>query len=343
VTGDRRVLWLLAAAGLSACGGGGPSGQALPPVNQATIRTGTVLSVVSGETYRPVSGARLMVAGRPYVTDAAGEMTLGEDLPQNALLDIVADGFFDRQTLLRAESEPRYTLWPRTSAAVGLDEHLTAELWYTAGTECCPAAPEALGKRGLRRFRLGSTVTLVVDDRPELMDERVTRSLQRAADLTNTANDGRVVFQVGAASATRPRIRVTIDSETCGLTGIACMTVTRDAQGYIDGGTLTLDDDPARIRFGVAGPVEDRLTGLFAHELGHALGLGHSSRPGVMSVLNGRGTNITYFARNPDFTPVEKLLLRLAVDRRPNTVFPDDDRHGPVTLAAVGEEVVCRF
>ena len=59
--------------------------------------------------------------------------------------------------------------------------------------------------------------------------------------------------------------------------------------------------------------------------------------------MGAKGASIIFFARTLDFSPAEKLLLTLAAQRRPNTVFPDNDREGPFTIAAVQDEVVCVF
>ena len=111
-----------------------------------------------------------------------------------------------------------------------------------------------------------------------------------------------------------------------------------DTQGYITGG---------RVVFVMEEYLSGRqspqvVTTIVAHELGHMLGLGHSSVPGVMSVFAGIGTNYAFFAANGDFSPTEKLVLDLMFERRAGTRFPDNDRQAAATSAG-RERIVCRL
>jgi len=95
---------------LTACGGSnGPSTPSSSPTPLAPpgLAAGTGLSFVSGENGAPVGGAQVVVAGRNYRADPAGRVTLTEHVTPGALVDVVAPGFFDRQTQLRSDLATR--------------------------------------------------------------------------------------------------------------------------------------------------------------------------------------------------------------------------------------------
>ena len=61
----------------------------------------------------PVGGAEVEVGGTFYETDATGRLTLSTGVERDTRLDIAADGFLDRETLVRTPDSTRLTLWPR--------------------------------------------------------------------------------------------------------------------------------------------------------------------------------------------------------------------------------------
>jgi len=306
-----------------------------PVVQSQDIPAGTVLTVVSGETGRPVAGASVTVAGRGSTTDTAGEVRLTEPVPRGALMDVVAAGFLDRQTTMRSAASTRFSLWPKASVT-GLDEQTTAELVYTSGSVCCPA--DNLASQPLRRVlpTIGS-FTLVLDARYRANPE-VGQAIQAGASLAGAASGARVVF-VPADSGASWRIDITSGPDPDNRPNIAAFADRQfDAQGYITGGRVVF-------------VIEDYLTGrrpywelvtLVAHELGHMLGLGHTSSPGMMSVSRGRANFYAYFDARHDFSPAEKLALELMSDRRAGTRFPDNDRDAAASVAR-RERIACRF
>jgi Matrixin len=319
---------------LPACGGDRvPAAPA--PVQTQDIGVGTVLTIVSGETRSPVAGASVVVAGRSYTTDGAGEVRLAEAVPRGSLVDIVAAGFLDRQTTVRLPEAARFSLWPKTSAA-GLNEQTTAELVYTPGAFCCPA--DVLAAQPLRRVSptIGS-FELVLDARYG-GDAGVRAAIQEAASLAGRAAGARVVFMPAETSG-GARIDITTGPDPENRPNVAAFTERRlDALGYITGGRIVFVVDEY-----LSGRQQRVLTTIMAHELGHMLGLGHSSIPGVMSVFQGTATNYAFFAAARDFSPIEKLVLDLMYDRRSGTRFPDNDRVAALTSAGRRERIVCRF
>jgi Matrixin len=334
-----RLFWIASACvALSlhhACGGDARHTASTPTVLSPDHPAGTVLAVVSGETRRPVPGASVTVAGRKYTTDMAGEVRLAEPVWRSALVDILASGFLDRQTTMVSGQPPRFSLWPKASTT-GLNEHTTAELVYTSAASCCPAA--SLGSVPLRRVSPTIRTFAVVLDPRYRANGDVMAAIQEGASLAGAASGARVVF-APADTSTGPRIDITSGPDPLNRPNVAAFAnVQLDGQGYIVGGQVVF-------------VMEDYLTGrrshqtvatIMAHELGHMLGLGHSSTPGVMSVLEGRGTNYAFFFANGDFSPAEKLVLDIMYERRSGNRFPDNDRQAAAT--SVGrEQIVCRF
>ena len=335
----RRESWLFAGPVLSAavvqaaCGGGDPPTTPTSALQPTQIVAGTVLTVVSGETDQPIAGATLVIGDQRYTTDAAGEARLAATVLRGAWMDIVAPAFLDRHTTIPMD-QTRFTLWPKTSGT-GLDEHTTAELVYTPGSRCCPA--ETLAASPLRRVASTITTLPVVLD-PAYRDNPLARAaIEDGMRVASAATQCSVVFTLGDTDE-GPRVYVTSGPDPLERENVAAFAErTLNAQGYVTGGRVVFVREDYLV-----GPQPHRSrTTVIAHELGHILGLGHSSTPGVMSVLGGRGTNYAYFAAHSDFSPAEKLVLDLMYQRRAGTRFPDNDRLAAASAAPLSERVFC--
>jgi hypothetical protein len=263
--------------------------------------------VVSGENGQPVGGARVVVAGRVYDADASGQVTVAERAPVGSLVDVLAQGFFDRQTLARSDGNTRLLLWPSTTA-FGLSEDYTSALVYTAGT----ANPPAAGSSPLLRLRQGTTQAFVSVSPEIAQDDRANFAHQSAVDMLNAAMGGRVVYSL---APTRPASGVVFDTRVdladslcaSGRRILAYTSVSLLAGEIVGGRVVYCGIDVAR-------------TSTVAHELGHTTGLQHSLDPADLMAA------FKTAKEREEFGPREILTMNLLLERRGGNRFPDNDR-----------------
>lgn len=318
----RRTLASLAVitlAGQTACGGGdrSPAAPAPPPTNG--LGAGTTLAVVSGETGAPVSGARLILGGRELSSDASGHVTLPQRVDFNTPFDVLATGFVDRQTLLRAPGTAPLALWPKNSST-GLDEHFSATLVYT---ETGDAA--VTGAAPLLRHAETTTQVFLVPAPEVLADADALARLELGAAQVTAALGGRVVYTVAPeAPTTAVRFSVSFNPADASCAGARAFTRWRTRGSELVGGEI------------VSCVIDALYTSTVTHELGHSVGLQHA--PGELDVM------APFFSRrrSQDFTPREALAMRLMLTRRAGNRWPDNDRDTrPSSGALRSWTVVC--
>lgn len=318
----RRIgstLVLLAGLEGVSCG----SGRSTPSSPSAVTPPSAPSSfkIVSGETGQPVGGATVVVAGQSLRSDAQGIVSLPAGSSTGALVDLVASGFLDRQTLLREGSATALSLWPRNTAS-GMDENFTATLVYTS-----TADGSVTGAVSMIRHRPTTTAVTVVLS-PELAaDAESLRWHQLAADSLNTAVEGKLIYRVTTERPTAGVvIDVTYDPSNSGCAGgVRGFASRRTSAGEITGGSVVYcaSDAPR--------------SGTVVHELGHTFGLGHS--PDTRDVM--------YFSfvrgRSDVYTPKEALAMKLMMARPPATKYPDNDRETSGASVEDGVQVIrCR-
>jgi hypothetical protein len=324
--GARLVLAALLA---SACGGDTGSGPSA--VSSPTTLGPVSVGVVSGETEAPVAGARVVVAGAEYVTNVQGQVTVPGGADASALVDLVATGFFDRQTQLsRRDGAGRFTVWPRQSPT-GLSEAFTSEVVYTTAAMGVPVVP---GAAVLTRWAASVTGVDVVylgpgDSPAYLAFSARALDTQRAAldELTNGSN-GRVVYRPprptsgqAAPGGGRVELRILPEHEAC-LSSRDIWGVASVAEGEIVFATVTY----CHLR-----AAED--LGLSVHELGHTFGLRHSSD--ASDVMRAFGRRVDHLSSR------ERLVMLLMLQRPGGNRFPDNDRSAR-TASTAAREVGCR-
>jgi hypothetical protein len=280
------------------------------------LTAGTTVSVVSGEDYAPVPGATLILAGREYVADGAGELMLSEDLPFGSFVDVVAHGFLNRQTLVRSDGGTRFVLWPRETAS-GMSGEFTAQIVYTYGWKDEPEH----GSSPLERSQEGVHRVLVWVSEEIRQDARAGRRHELAVEEINAHLEGRVVYVL---TPTRPSSGVFFEAkvnpggdETCAEGARAYFRAFHDRRGEITGGEIVYCGlDVAR-------------DSTVAHELGHSVGLQHSY--GWEELMS------PYFShyRVSTFSAREALAMRLLFERPAGNRFPDTDREVTAFSAAV--------
>jgi hypothetical protein len=319
------VLLLILAGG---CGGSEPSPAS--PSGRLSFAQGATVTLRSGETGQPVPGVSVSLAGETqagaftasYTTDAEGRFALDRTVFQSPapLIDVNAPGFLARSTSLR-EGDTTVTLWPAV-AGNGLDETFSSTTVYSAAT--CPAVNT--GQAALRRPG-ASTGVVQVSFGPTLQDAVAEAAHRQAVARLNDASGGTPRYEFVSAPGTGASFVAEIDPNaatcTAGPEPLRAATFITSSNGYVTGGRLVY------CTVGAA-----RSANLVLHELGHTLGLYHSSSTSdVMYCSTGR----------PDtFSSRERLVMSLVRQRRAGNRWPDNDRQATTSfgLGTGGVEVI---
>ncbi len=273
---------------LAGCGGGGS------PITGPSSLAPRTLAIVSGTTGVPVAGARVSVGGRATVTDGSGRIFL-DGVPAGSTIDIAVPGFLQRQTYVPEGGQP-LTLWPLEAAPT---DYVLALVYVDSQSthERSTGSAEPL-------MRVTGAHVSLVPSAEILGDPRARAVHEQAVAEINAAAQGRVVFSVDEAPAGDVVFRISTDASVTGA------TTYRDLHGdTIVGG---------RIAYGDLSVARDLR--YVAHELGHVLGLQHSTRASDMMYY-------VALAGSPSaFAPGELATIAMLLQRRPGTQYPDNER-----------------
>ena len=321
----RAPVLVLSVRLLSGCADTGPAGPTtvrrdLSAADTANgIVLGSTVRIVSGETGRPVTGARVVIAGREHVSDDSGQLTLEELASNGVSVDIEAPGFLDRQTIVRRGEQTTFELWPSESPT-RLDSDYTRALVYLSASLGDQGEIEPLDRPSLDVGRVAIVPTGAIP-----LDPRAMQTLRDAAAEMTNALGGAVVYSVGEDPGAVP-ITLLVEPQNESIVDENLRAFTRCWMTRL---VITRCEIVFR-------DVEVARSNTTLHELGHTFGLNHSpDRSEVMGVRR---------VRSPEgFSPRERLAMTLMLKRLPGNLFPDNDRQAPA-LRALREQsrILCR-
>jgi hypothetical protein len=305
----RRVgVALGLVVGLAGCGGGGGGGGVTTPTTPAPLPpsgwpAGTVVELVDGETGAPVTRAQVLVAGSPVTVGAP----LATAEPNGATVDVTAGGHLTRQTSVRT-GESRLVLWPETPEYPG--DYTKALVYLNDDGEEVPLK------------RMGSRVgTVALSPSAEIQADPAAIQAHREAAAAMSIPAVGISYVVGGAADFTVATRIEPGYSCCGDRTRACATTWLGSAGAI-----------TRAEIVFCSAEYSRSAGTTAHELGHTFGLRHSTdRWDLMYRYYSQG-------RSTEPTGREILTMAMMRQRRPGTVWPDNDRNAQA--AAVRIEVI---
>jgi Matrixin len=287
----RVGIGLALMAALAGCGGSAsPSGSS--PASVSGWPAGAVVELVSGETGAVVTGAQVVIGGLP----ASAGVPLGSAVAAGETVDVTATGFLPRRTLVRT-GEMRLVLWPDTPAYPGA---YTRALVYTD-------TQDGGGQASLRRLASRVRSVAVSPSAEVQADAAAMQAHREAAAALSTAG---MTYVIGGAAEFTVPTRIDPGYSSCSQAGRRGSTLTWVAGA----GEIT------RAEVVFCGMEYARSLGTVVHELGHTFGLRHSSDARDMMAATYRPSRATA----P--TGRETLTMALMLQRRPGTVWPDDDR-----------------
>ena len=252
--------------------------------------------MLSGETGLAVQGVWLEVGTARLRGDSDGRLDLG--FTPDGPIELHADGYLVRETEL--SSEATVTLWPTRPDYP--DDYVRTLLYKEAASTRDAGSTASDGP--MMRVT-GATVTLALA--PSLWADAAVRGAhERAAAVLNEATEGRVRFVAGTSTAGAVVFRASVDPSATAAGALTYRDLQRSA---VVGGRIVYASLSAA-----------RSERFVAHELGHVLGLQHSSR----------AADLMYFRAAEEaaaaFSPHERLSIRLLLQRNAGNRYPDNDR-----------------
>ncbi len=320
-----RLNWLkgflLVGAGVAVgCGGSSnpttgssPSPSAPPPL----FPPGSVLSIQSGYDGAPVAGADVRVGGVSFRSDAEGRVPLPNGASPGLTLEVTAPDFLPRRTRLTRAEDLAVALWPAEIRRIGLDQDMTRILLHQGTSGGGPL-------QAMRRITPGTTEIRLWPDATLRAAPRAMTALGTATErLAATAGIPFVVVDQQPAGG----FVIVVHEGTLQTPCISCALQKTNGRTpwEVTGGEIYIGNS------GMLHP------GVWIHEVGHILGLGHSPRVGLDVMATAPPI------QPPDFSELEMVTVRMMLKRPPGKLFPDDDADVSRSSVPSSGWVVCNL
>jgi hypothetical protein len=248
------------------------------------------VELINGETGAPVTTGQLVIAG--------AAVTPGAPLPTGAVdgatVDVTAARHLTRQTLVRT-GETRLVLWPDTPNNSAVYTH---ELVYMKDDG---------GDAPLRRMP-SRVRTVALSPSAEIQADSEAMQAHREAAAVMTVPGVGITYVVGGAADFTVPTRVEPGYSCCRPTTRACAAL-----------SLGTTNEITRAEIVFCSAEYSRSASTTAHELGHTFGLRHSGYKEDLMYRYERGLT--------EPSGPEVLTMALMLQRRPGTVWPDNDRN----------------
>ncbi len=295
----RRLVAIVAILYLAACDGGGGAPVPAPGPTPTPGPQPVSVRVFSGWDDMPIAGAAIATPAGRLTTGPNGEISVS--IRSGDAVDISAPGHRDFNAMYRGESPWNVYLWNTTEVPGEYIDALVYHQWSPGNRLSRPAA----GNVGLTPSGEISA------------DAHAIATLSACAGDSSTATGSRVTVALGGGGLQIP-LQINPSLGSAGLTNYT-----------FAGNTVAAAVLSFRLIVFVRGTTA-------CHEIGHALGIGHSiDSNDVMSIARTH-TRLTFSAK-------ERYVLRMLFRRRPGTTAPDNDRDvsAPLSMVPSTAEIEC--
>ncbi|SRR5258708_3061348 len=282
---------------VSACSGKSPTAPGPPTALSPPVST-TIGPVLSGESNAPVSGAPVQVAGQTVMTAGDGKAVVSSAVASGSNIDINATGFLPHSDWYMGQT---FVLWPDRP---GFDQNFTH--WLVYGFSSTNPGQSTMQ-------RIQGDVSIVPS--AEFQTAICLAAFKRAADALTQANGKHTFSVVTDGNTTQTVMRIHPGSWS--VAGPAICSDATTGRPYVCGADISIGVPPLDATFWI----------IVAHELGHAFGLAGHNPYDMRSIMSESRHSASGSRVDVEYTPEDKLAMRMMLQRCNGTQFPDNNRY----------------